>query len=361
MEVTKVPKKIVTVIEPKRSMTVDKEKYRQKRVAAYCRVSTDSEEQLISYANQKKVYTEMIASRKDWCFAGLFADEGKSGTRADKRPEFNKMINDCLAGKIDYIITKSVSRFARNTVDCLDYVRMLKSKGIGVYFEEQQIDTLKTDSELYLVIYAGFAQSESESICSNIINQLVQLINNDSLMEVKAHLVGSGAKNLITQNSNEPIDLDYNLMIIHSEINSGREIKEYIRKQFNVILNKNGWSDCMDSTSVLTTEKQHFTKGNHTEFSIDLAIVFNDRNGWHRLIHEKTGFTAWDRYYWNLVPDSKDLLDKVTDIKGKHLWNEVIDEYREKKNLYLCRQDYNHPSFNVYVETVNQVFNKYFD
>ena len=71
--------------------------------------------------------------------------------------------------------------------------------------------------------------------------------------------------------------------------------------------------------------------------------------------------TALDRYYWNLVPDSKDLLDKVTDIKGKHLWNEVIDEYREKKNLYLCRQDYNHPSFNVYVETVNQVFNKYFD
>ncbi len=169
MEVTKVPKKIITVIEPKRSMTVDKEKNTdRKRVAAYCRVSTDSEEQLVSYTNQKKVYTEMIASRKDWCFAGLFADEGKSGTRADKRPEFNKMINDCLAGKIDYIITKSVSRFARNTVDCLDYVRMLKSKGIGVYFEEQQIDTLKTDSELYLVIYAGFAQSESESISKNI-------------------------------------------------------------------------------------------------------------------------------------------------------------------------------------------------
>lgn len=168
MEVTKIPKKIVTVIEPKRSLTVDKEKYRQKRVAAYCRVSTDSEEQLVSYANQKKVYTEMIASRKDWCFAGLFADEGKSGTRADKRPEFNKMISECLAGKIDYIITKSVSRFARNTVDCLDYVRMLKSKGIGIYFEEQQIDTLKTDSELYLVIYAGFAQSESESISKNI-------------------------------------------------------------------------------------------------------------------------------------------------------------------------------------------------
>ena len=117
----------------------------------------------------------------------------------------------------------------------------------------------------------------------------------------------------------------------------------------------------MDSTSVLTTEKRHFTKGNHTEFSIDLAIVFNDRNGCHRLIHEKTGVTAWDRYYWNLVPNSRNLFDKVAAIKDEHLWDEVIDEYLEKKNMYLRRQDYNHPSFNVYVETVNQVFNKYFD
>jgi len=168
MEVRKIPKKIVTVIEPKSSLTVDKEKYRQLRVAAYCRVSTDNDEQLVSYSNQKKVYTEMIAARKDWCFAGMYADEGLSGTRADKRPEFNKMINDCMAGKVDYIITKSVSRFARNTVDCLDHVRMLKAKGIGIYFEEQKIDTLKTDSELYLIIYAGFAQSESESISKNI-------------------------------------------------------------------------------------------------------------------------------------------------------------------------------------------------
>ena len=168
MEVKKIPKKTVSVIEPKRSLIVDKEKYRQQRVAAYCRVSTDSEEQLTSYATQKKVYTEMIAARTDWEFAGLYADEGISGTRADKRPQFKKMINDCLSGKIDYIITKSVSRFARNTVDCLDHVRILKAKGIGVFFEEQNIDTLKIDSELYLVIYAGFAQSESESMSKNI-------------------------------------------------------------------------------------------------------------------------------------------------------------------------------------------------
>ena len=168
MNVTKIPKKTISVIEPKRSLIVNREQYHQRRVAAYCRVSTNSEEQLTSYTNQKKVYTEMIAAKSEWEFAGLYADEGISGTRADKRPQFQKMINDCLSGKIDYIITKSVSRFARNTVDCLDHVRMLRARGIGIYFEEQNIDTLQIDSELYLVIYAGFAQSESESISKNV-------------------------------------------------------------------------------------------------------------------------------------------------------------------------------------------------
>ena len=103
MEVQKIPKRTVTLIEPKKSILVDKEKYHQKRVAAYCRVSTDSEEQLTSYQNQMRVYTEMIAARKEWEFAGLYADEGISGTRADKRPEFQRMIRDCQNGKIDYI------------------------------------------------------------------------------------------------------------------------------------------------------------------------------------------------------------------------------------------------------------------
>ena len=166
--VKKIPKKTVTVIEPKKVLIVDKEKHRQKRVAAYCRVSTDSDEQLTSYVTQKKVYTEMIARNPEWEFAGLYADEGISGTRADKRPQFTQMIKDCNAGKIDIIITKSVSRFARNTVECLEYVRMLKAKGISIIFEEQNIDTMKCDSELFLVMYAGFAQSESESMSKNI-------------------------------------------------------------------------------------------------------------------------------------------------------------------------------------------------
>ena len=168
MAVTKIPKKTVTLIEPRKSLLVDRDKYKQKRVAAYCRVSTDNEEQLNSYENQKHAYTEMIAAKKEWTLAGIYADEGISGTRADKRPQFQKMMDDCRAGKIDYVITKSVSRFARNIVDCLDSVRILKSMGIGVLFEEQNIDTLNIDSELYLTIYAGFAQSESESISKNV-------------------------------------------------------------------------------------------------------------------------------------------------------------------------------------------------
>ena len=100
MEVQKIPKRTVTLIEPKKSILVDKEKYHQKRVAAYCRVSTDSEEQLTSYQNQMRVYTEMIAARKEWEFAGLYADEGISGTRADKRPEFQRMIRDCQKDRL---------------------------------------------------------------------------------------------------------------------------------------------------------------------------------------------------------------------------------------------------------------------
>ena len=168
MEVQKIPKRTVTLIEPKKSILVDKEKYHQKRVAAYCRVSTDSEEQLTSYQNQMRVYTEMSAARKEWEFAGLYADEGISGTRADKRPEFQRMIRDCQNGKIDYIITKSVSRFARNTVDTLNYTRELRGMGIPVIFEEQNINSIYPESEFLITIHGAFAQSESEGISSRV-------------------------------------------------------------------------------------------------------------------------------------------------------------------------------------------------
>ena len=168
MDVKVIPKKTVTVIQPSVDRAVNRSKYDQLRVAAYCRVSTNSDEQLTSYKMQKKVYTELIQEKPEWCMAGIYADEGISGTRADKRDEFQRMIRDCYNHKIDYIITKSVSRFARNTAECIEFVRRLKALGIGVIFEEQNCDTLKCDSELLLTIHAGFAQAESESMSRNI-------------------------------------------------------------------------------------------------------------------------------------------------------------------------------------------------
>jgi DNA invertase Pin-like site-specific DNA recombinase len=142
---------------------------RRQRVAAYCRVSTDSEEQLTSYTAQKAYYTQKIGENPDWEMAGIFADKGITGTSMKKRVEFKKMITACKRGKIDLILTKSLSRFARNTVDSLEVVRMLRANGIGVIFEKENINTLTESSEFLLTLFSGFAQAESESISKNVI------------------------------------------------------------------------------------------------------------------------------------------------------------------------------------------------
>lgn len=138
------------------------------RVAAYCRVSTGDDEQLNSFATQISYYTDFICSRPDWELVGIFADEGISGTQTENRMEFNKMIKLCRRKKIDLILCKSISRFARNTVDCLDCVRELKRIGVGVIFEKENINTLSISSEFAITLYASFAQAESESISRNI-------------------------------------------------------------------------------------------------------------------------------------------------------------------------------------------------
>ena len=141
----------------------------KRRVAAYCRVSTDSEEQLNSYAAQKAYYTQRIEENPDWELAGIFADKGITGTSMKKRAEFKRMIAACKRGRIDMILTKSLSRFARNTVDCLDTVRVLKANGIGVIFEKENINTLTESSEFLITLFSGFAQAESESQRENVI------------------------------------------------------------------------------------------------------------------------------------------------------------------------------------------------
>jgi DNA invertase Pin-like site-specific DNA recombinase len=139
----------------------------KKNVAAYCCVSTAQEEQLSSYENQVRYYTEIITRNPDYNLVDIYADEGISGTNTKKRDDFNRMITDCRAGKIDLIITKSISRFARNTLDCLNYVRELKEFGIGIVFEKENINTLDAKGEVLLTILSSLAQDESRSISEN--------------------------------------------------------------------------------------------------------------------------------------------------------------------------------------------------
>lgn len=198
--------------------------------------------------------------------------------------------------------------------------------------------------------------------CADLVNQLVMKINNGGVMEVRAYLVGSGAKNVETQNANQPVDLDYNLEIVdpgNFNITAGQSIKEYVRESFNEVLSKNGWGDCQDSTSCLTTEQRVFSRRNKTPFSIDLAIVCERDESWYRLIHRKTGWISQDQWYWNEMPHSEKLRDKVNWLKENDCWPAVRQAYLDKKNLYLQNNDYNHPSFNCYIEAVNEIYDKY--
>ena len=139
----------------------------KRRTAAYARVSTDSEEQLTSYSAQVDYYTNYIKSRDDWDFVSVYTDEGITGTNTKHREGFKRMVADALAGKIDLIVTKSVSRFARNTVDSLTTVRQLKEKGVEIYFEKENIWTLDSKGELLITIMSSLAQEESRSISEN--------------------------------------------------------------------------------------------------------------------------------------------------------------------------------------------------
>jgi site-specific DNA recombinase len=159
-------KVLVIPAKPVHVMTGN-QRFTKKRVCAYCRVSTDTEEQLTSYEAQVSYYKGYIKSKPEWEYAGIYADEGITGTTTKHRVDFNRMIEDALKGKIDLIITKSISRFARNTLDCLKYVRLLKEKGVGVYFEKENIDTLDSKGEVLLTILSSLAQDESRNISEN--------------------------------------------------------------------------------------------------------------------------------------------------------------------------------------------------
>lgn len=167
---TQTAQKVVRVIPATVNITEEIKKcYRQLRVAAYCRVSTKQEEQLNSYEVQKSHYEERIRNEPKWTLVGIYADKGITGTSTKHRDEFNKLIRQCKKGKVDMIITKSISRFARNTLDCIKITRMLREINVDVYFEEQNLHSIDASSEFYISIYGSIAQSESENMSANII------------------------------------------------------------------------------------------------------------------------------------------------------------------------------------------------
>ncbi len=201
---------------------------------------------------------------------------------------------------------------------------------------------------------------ERQNCCSKLVKELEYSLREKGIIS-QAFLVGSGGRNMITQNGNGPIDFDYNLNIISCNfIRDCKKLKETVRIIFNEVLQENGLKNVGDSTSALTTKPIVLDDDDDVTFSIDLAIVTRDTDGnWHRLIHEKTGNTHNDRYYWNIAPNSNGYKEKSKQIKQvAGAWELVRDEYLDIKNFYLSKNDKFHPSFICYIEAVNNVYNQ---
>ena len=205
--------------------------------------------------------------------------------------------------------------------------------------------------------FLRIAQSDS----SRRLKKVENLLRDEYEVNSQIFLVGSGGRNMVTQNENQPIDFDYNLNIISCpDWNDAKGIKESVRKAMNRIMQEEGLRDVQDSTSSLTTYSMFFNDDIDSNWSIDLCIVKKNNQGeWERLIHEKTGFTCNDRYFWNTAPSSKEYSEKAKAIKSiPGWWNTVREKYLNIKNLYLTRNDRNHPSFICYIEAVNNVYNE---
>ena len=210
--------------------------------------------------------------------------------------------------------------------------------------------------------YEFVCESEAKhyrSDCSNVLKETCELLKEKGI-SAQFSLIGSGTRNMITRNGEGPYDLDYNLLIMKAEErywNDLRLLKETVRNALNRAERNELFSDAQDSTSCLTA-LLHFKDTPNVEFSFDVAIIKKNPNGnYMRLVHNK----SWNQYTWNEVPNSHQVKDRADKLKRAGLWQKVRDRYLEKKNMYLFRQDHNHPSFVVYVEAVNEVYNKYFN
>ncbi len=196
-------------------------------------------------------------------------------------------------------------------------------------------------------------------LAGGIMQNLCHVLKEDYDIGSNFYLVGSGARNLIMQNATEPVDLDYDLEIVRCEdFEDCRYIKECVRKAFNKSLKIYNLRDCEDSTSSFSSKIIQLGTGNQTMFKIDICITYrDDRDNYNRLIHRKIGCIWTDDYYWNTAPNSANIKEKADFIKSKGKWELVREQYKNLKNMYLIRNDSNHPSFVCYIEAVNNVYN----
>ena len=250
------PQREITIIPAIVGNALQGSRCRQLRVASYSRVSTDFEEQISSFHAQKAYYTDLIMKNSEWTLAGTYADEGLSGANAEKRPEFQRMIRHCQNGKIDLIITKSISRFARNTMDSVGYVRKLKAMGVGVIFEKENINTLEQNSEVIFTILSSLAQEELMSISQNVKNGFRMRAEQGELSPMLERLYGfrkltDSEYEIIPQQAKVVKQIYRRYLMGYSDAQIVRELNE---DKITSKTKKSAWSNSTVQ-SILTNEK----------------------------------------------------------------------------------------------------------
>jgi hypothetical protein len=207
---------------------------------------------------------------------------------------------------------------------------------------------------MYAFVEDKAALGAAKSFGNELMMKLASKLEKKGI-EATFFLIGSGARNLVTQNGNKPFDLDYNLKIISSSI-ALNDLKDEIRSSFNEVLSFYELPDCSDSTSSLSTGYIFGSNRPDAKFSIDVGIISQNKNGkLQRLIHDKK--VSWDRFLWVIALNSEAIDEKAAEIKSAGCWDEVRQDYLQRKNRYLTNNDHEHPSFICYIETINDIYN----
>lgn len=201
---------------------------------------------------------------------------------------------------------------------------------------------------------------QMRNLSLKLLRELRDKLNYEAGINTQIRIVGSGSHNLVTRNGNKNPDVDYNLLITSSPNYDGRWVKETVRETFNEVLEENGLRDCQDSKAVLTVTGIPLSNADIKSFSMDLGIVRenDETKKMMRLVHFKTGFIQADQYSWEEIPDSDSVKAKEEAIKKAGCWVEVRDRYLELKNMYLRNMDYDHLSYVVYIEAINEVYTR---